>query len=74
MRPTDVEGVGLMAPLGEALSHGQGVGPVEGQELVDSGLGKHPLQLGFAEPFGLAQILVVFDQPAHALALALPVR
>jgi signal transduction histidine kinase len=28
MRPTDVEGVGLMAPLGEALSRGQGVGPV----------------------------------------------
>ncbi|HVX94062.1 MAG TPA: ATP-binding protein [Polyangia bacterium] len=28
MRPTDVEGVGLMAPLGQALSHGQGVGPV----------------------------------------------
>jgi signal transduction histidine kinase len=28
MRPTDVEGVGLMAPLGQALSKGQGVGPV----------------------------------------------
>jgi signal transduction histidine kinase len=28
MRPTDVEGVGLMAPLGEALGRGQGVGPV----------------------------------------------
>jgi two-component system NtrC family sensor kinase len=28
MRPTDVEGVGLMAPLGGALEHGQGVGPV----------------------------------------------
>jgi signal transduction histidine kinase len=28
MRPTDVEGVGLMAPLGEALARGQGVGPV----------------------------------------------
>jgi two-component system NtrC family sensor kinase len=28
MRPTDVEGVGLMAPLGQALSRGQGVGPV----------------------------------------------
>ncbi|HVZ74415.1 MAG TPA: ATP-binding protein [Polyangia bacterium] len=28
MRPTDVEGVGLMAPLGEALERGQGVGPV----------------------------------------------
>jgi two-component system, NtrC family, sensor kinase len=28
MRPTDVEGVGLMAPLGAALGRGQGVGPV----------------------------------------------
>ncbi len=28
MRPTDVEGVGLMAPLGAALSAGQGMGPV----------------------------------------------
>jgi two-component system NtrC family sensor kinase len=28
MRPTDVEQVGLMAPLGDALSRGQGVGPV----------------------------------------------
>src|SRR5262249_42696104 len=28
MRPTDVESVGLMAPLGEALRRGQGVGPV----------------------------------------------
>ncbi|HVR02521.1 MAG TPA: ATP-binding protein [Polyangia bacterium] len=28
MRPTDVEGVGLMAPLGQALSRGDGVGPV----------------------------------------------
>jgi signal transduction histidine kinase len=28
MRPTDVEAVGLMAPLGEALRRGQGVGPV----------------------------------------------
>jgi two-component system NtrC family sensor kinase len=28
MRPTDVEGVGLMAPLGQALGRGQGVGPV----------------------------------------------
>ena len=28
MRPTDVEGVGLMAPLGAALSSGQGIGPI----------------------------------------------
>jgi len=28
MRPTDVEGVGLMAPLGAALSTGQGIGPI----------------------------------------------
>ncbi len=28
MRPTDVEGVGLMAPLGAALSTGQGMGPI----------------------------------------------
>ena len=28
MRPTDVEGVGLMAPLGAALSGGQGMGPI----------------------------------------------
>jgi signal transduction histidine kinase len=28
MRPTDVEGVGLMAPLGAALSSGQGMGPI----------------------------------------------
>lgn len=28
MRPTDVEGVGLMAPLGAALSNGQGMGPI----------------------------------------------
>ena len=28
MRPTDVEGVGLMAPLGAALSAGQGMGPI----------------------------------------------
>ena len=28
MRPTDVEGVGLMAPLGAALSAGQGIGPI----------------------------------------------
>jgi two-component system NtrC family sensor kinase len=28
MRPTDVEAVGLMAPLGEAMSHDQGIGPV----------------------------------------------
>ena len=28
MRPTDVEAVGLMAPLGQAMSHGEGVGPV----------------------------------------------
>ena len=28
MRPTDVEGVGLMAPLGAALSDGQGIGPI----------------------------------------------
>ena len=28
MRPTDVEAVGLMAPLGEALNRGQGMGPV----------------------------------------------
>jgi signal transduction histidine kinase len=28
MRPTDVEAVGLMAPLGEAMRTGQGVGPV----------------------------------------------
>ena len=28
MRPTDVEGVGLMAPLGIALSAGQGMGPI----------------------------------------------
>jgi two-component system NtrC family sensor kinase len=28
MRPTDVEAVGLMAPLGEAMSRNQGVGPV----------------------------------------------
>lgn len=28
MRPTDVEALGLMAPLGEALRTGQGVGPV----------------------------------------------
>jgi signal transduction histidine kinase len=28
MRPTDVEGVGLMAPLGAALSAGQGLGPI----------------------------------------------
>ncbi len=28
MRPTDVEGVGLMAPLGVALSAGQGMGPI----------------------------------------------
>jgi two-component system NtrC family sensor kinase len=28
MRPTDVEAVGLMAPLGDAMSHGQGTGPV----------------------------------------------
>jgi signal transduction histidine kinase len=28
MRPIDVESVGLMAPLGEAMSRGQGVGPV----------------------------------------------
>jgi len=28
MRPTDVEGVGLMAPLGAAMSSGQGIGPI----------------------------------------------
>ena len=28
MRPIDVEAVGLMAPLGEAMNRGQGVGPV----------------------------------------------
>jgi two-component system, NtrC family, sensor kinase len=28
MRPTDVESVGLMAPLGAALSTGQGLGPI----------------------------------------------
>ena len=28
MRPIDVESVGLMAPLGEAMNRGQGVGPV----------------------------------------------
>jgi two-component system, NtrC family, sensor kinase len=28
MRPTDVEGVGLMAPLGAALSSGEGMGPI----------------------------------------------
>jgi two-component system, NtrC family, sensor kinase len=28
MRPTDVEGVGLMAPLGAALSAGEGMGPI----------------------------------------------
>ena len=28
MRPTDVESVGLMAPLGAALSSGQGMGPI----------------------------------------------
>jgi two-component system NtrC family sensor kinase len=28
MRPTDAEGVGLMAPLGAALSAGQGMGPI----------------------------------------------
>src|SRR6185295_2083146 len=28
MRPTDVGGVGLMAPLGAALSSGQGIGPI----------------------------------------------
>jgi two-component system NtrC family sensor kinase len=28
MRPTDVESVGLMAPLGAALSTGQGMGPI----------------------------------------------
>ena len=28
MRPTDAEGVGLMAPLGAALSSGQGMGPI----------------------------------------------
>ena len=28
MRPTDVEGVGLMAPLGATLSSGQGIGPI----------------------------------------------
>jgi two-component system, NtrC family, sensor kinase len=28
MRPTDVEGVGLMAPLGAALSGGEGMGPI----------------------------------------------
>jgi signal transduction histidine kinase len=28
MRPSDVEAVGLMAPLGEAMSRGQGIGPV----------------------------------------------
>jgi signal transduction histidine kinase len=28
MRPTDVESVGLMAPLGAAMSTGQGIGPI----------------------------------------------
>src|SRR4029077_2568884 len=28
LRPIDVESVGLMAPLGEAMNHGQGIGPV----------------------------------------------
>jgi signal transduction histidine kinase len=28
MRPSDVETLGLMAPLGDALAHGSGVGPV----------------------------------------------
>jgi two-component system NtrC family sensor kinase len=28
MRPTDVEGVGLMAPLGAALAAGEGMGPI----------------------------------------------
>ena len=48
---------------------GQGVGAVQGQQLVDPGLGEDPLELRLAQPLGLAEILMILDQPGDPLAL-----
>ena len=47
----------------------QRVGAVKRQELVDSGLRQDPLELRLAQLLGLAQVLMVGDQPGNPVAL-----
>ena len=52
----------------DAPPRGQGVGTVQGQQFVDAGMGEHRLELAGPHLLGVAEKLMLLDQPIDAFA------